>query len=301
MLGWAVTFLVIALVAGLLGFTGIAGAAAGIAKILFFVFLSTLMIPWEATIIPNYMFVRSIGWTDTYQGLSVPFMATAFGTFLLRQAFLQIPRELWDSARIDGASSFRFFRSMVLPLSRPILGTVAIYAFLSTYNQYFWPLLITNTDGQWEQAGLRMTLPDAVLVVVGDVDQRLHLALDALEDRPCLGGVRDDRPLAVALLPLGVVVGIDRDVRLDPGPDLEVGRRLARPVVQVVRVLVAGAETDDVAGPQHLLAVVGHQHQLAAEDLLVAGERIPAVAAEEQVRTKGHRFLHLARLLCRRV
>lgn len=113
-------------------------------RLLFFVFLSTLMIPWEATIIPNYITVRSIGWLDTYQGLAVPFMATAFGTFLLRQAFLQIPRELHDSARIDGASSFRFLRSVVLPLSRPALGTVAIYAFLSTYNQYFWPLLITN-------------------------------------------------------------------------------------------------------------------------------------------------------------
>ncbi|HET7699651.1 MAG TPA: carbohydrate ABC transporter permease [Candidatus Limnocylindria bacterium] len=113
-------------------------------QVLFFIFLSTLMIPWEATIIPNYMTIRTIGWIDTYQGLAVPFMATAFGTFLLRQAFLQIPRELWDSARIDGASSFRFFVSMVLPLSRPILGTVAIYGFLSTYNQYFWPLLVTN-------------------------------------------------------------------------------------------------------------------------------------------------------------
>jgi sn-glycerol 3-phosphate transport system permease protein len=112
--------------------------------LLFFLFLSTLMIPWEATIIPNYMTVRALGWLDTYQGLAVPFMATAFGTFLLRQAFLQIPRELWDSARIDGASSFRFLRSMVLPLSRPALGTVGIYGFLSTYNQYFWPLLVTN-------------------------------------------------------------------------------------------------------------------------------------------------------------
>jgi len=102
------------------------------------------MIPWEATIIPNYMTIRSLGWLDTYQGLAVPFMATAFGTFLLRQAFLQIPRELWDSARIDGASSFRFLRSMVVPLARPALGTVAIYGFLSTYNQYFWPLLVTN-------------------------------------------------------------------------------------------------------------------------------------------------------------
>jgi len=112
--------------------------------VLFFVFLSTLMIPWEATIIPNYITVRAIGWLDTYQGLIILFMATAFGTFLLRQAFLQIPRELWDAARIDGASTLRFLLSTVIPLSRPALGTVAIYAFLSTYNQYFWPLLITN-------------------------------------------------------------------------------------------------------------------------------------------------------------
>ena len=113
-------------------------------QVLFFLFLSTLMIPWEATIIPNYITIRSIGWLDTYQGLAVPFMATAFGTFLLRQAFLQIPRELWDAARIDGATTFRFLVSTVIPLSRPALGTVAIYGFLSTYNQYFWPLLITN-------------------------------------------------------------------------------------------------------------------------------------------------------------
>jgi sn-glycerol 3-phosphate transport system permease protein len=113
-------------------------------SLLFFVFLSTLMIPWEATIIPNYMTIVQLGWIDTYQGLAVPFMATAFGTFLLRQGFMQIPRELWDSARIDGASSFHFLRTMVIPLSRPALATVAIYGFLSTYNQYFWPLLITN-------------------------------------------------------------------------------------------------------------------------------------------------------------
>ncbi|OLD51292.1 MAG: glycerol-3-phosphate ABC transporter permease [Chloroflexi bacterium 13_1_40CM_2_70_6] len=112
--------------------------------LLFFAYLSTLMIPWEATIISNYMTIRALGWFDTYQGLAVPFLATAFGTFLLRQAFLQIPRELWDAARIDGASSFRFLRTVVLPLSRPALGTVAIYGFLATYNQYFWPLLITN-------------------------------------------------------------------------------------------------------------------------------------------------------------
>lgn len=113
-------------------------------NVLFLVFLSTLMIPWEATIIPNYLLVRGIGWTDTFMGLTVPFMATAFGTFLLRQFFLTIPRELQDAATIDGASSLRFLLTIVVPLARPALGTLAIYSFLQTYNQYLWPLLITN-------------------------------------------------------------------------------------------------------------------------------------------------------------
>ncbi len=113
-------------------------------NVAFMVFLSTLMVPWEATIIPNYLTIRELGWLDTYQGLAVPFMATAFGTFLLRQGFLQLPRELLDAATVDGAGRLRFLLQVVLPLSRPVLATVAIYGFLSTWNQYFWPLLITN-------------------------------------------------------------------------------------------------------------------------------------------------------------
>ena len=110
----------------------------------FLVFLSTMMIPWEATIIPNYLTVKQLGWTDTFQGLAVPFMATGFGTFLLRQFFLKIPRELHDAATIDGCSNLRFLLTIVLPLARPALGTLAVYSFLQTYNQYLWPLLITN-------------------------------------------------------------------------------------------------------------------------------------------------------------
>jgi len=110
----------------------------------FLLFLSTMMIPWEATIIPNYLFINRIGWTDTFQGLTVPFMATGFGTFLLRQFFLKIPRDLKDAATIDGCGSFRFLLTIVLPLARPALGTLAVYSFLQTYNQYLWPLLITN-------------------------------------------------------------------------------------------------------------------------------------------------------------
>lgn len=114
-------------------------------NVFFMLFLSTMMIPWEATIIPNYLFIRKLGWSDTYQGLAVPFMATGFGTFLLRQFFLKIPHELHDAATIDGCGSFRFLLTIVLPLARPALGTLAVYSFLQTYNQYLWPLLITNS------------------------------------------------------------------------------------------------------------------------------------------------------------
>ena len=113
-------------------------------NMLFLLFLSTMMVPWEATIVPNYLTIRQLNWIDTYQGLSVPFMATAFGTFLLRQSFLQLPRDLWDAAIVDGASKLRFLFWIVIPLSRPALATLAVYSFLSTWNQYFWPLLITN-------------------------------------------------------------------------------------------------------------------------------------------------------------
>jgi len=110
----------------------------------FLIFLSTMMIPWEATIIPNYLTVGQLHWKDTFQGLAAPFMATAFGTFLLRQFFLSIPKDLQDAATIDGCGHVRFLTQIVVPLARPALGTLAIYSFLQTYNQYTWPLLITN-------------------------------------------------------------------------------------------------------------------------------------------------------------
>jgi ABC-type glycerol-3-phosphate transport system permease component len=125
--------------------------------ILFLVFLSTMMIPWESTIIPNYLFVQKIGWDDTYLGLIAPFMATAFGTFLLRQFFMSIPKDLHDAAIIDGCSNFRYLTTILLPLARPALGTLAVYSFLQTYNQYLWPLLITNsTEMRTVQIGITM-------------------------------------------------------------------------------------------------------------------------------------------------
>ncbi|MCS7460673.1 carbohydrate ABC transporter permease [Paenibacillus doosanensis] len=111
---------------------------------LFLLYLSTMMIPWEVTVIPNYLTIKSLGWMDSYQGLIVPFMAGAFGVFLLRQFFLQLPHELFDAAKIDGCGQLRTFFSIVMPLSRPALSTLFVYVFLNHWNSYLWPLLITN-------------------------------------------------------------------------------------------------------------------------------------------------------------
>lgn len=126
-------------------------------QFMFMVFLSTMMIPWEATIIPNYLFIQKIGWDDTYLGLIAPFMATAFGTFLIRQFFMSLPKDLYDAAIIDGCSNLRYLLTIAAPLARPALGTLAVYSFLQTYNQYFWPLLITNsTNMRTVQIGIKM-------------------------------------------------------------------------------------------------------------------------------------------------
>jgi sn-glycerol 3-phosphate transport system permease protein len=114
--------------------------------VLFALFLSTMMIPWEVTMIPNYLTVKSWGWLDTYEGLTVPFLATAFGTFLLRQFFLQLPSELFEAAKIDGCGHLWSFIRLVLPLARPALATLGVYSFLTHWNMYLWPLLITNGE-----------------------------------------------------------------------------------------------------------------------------------------------------------
>ncbi len=126
-------------------------------NIVFLIFLSTMMIPWESTIIPNYLFIQKIGWDDTYLGLIAPFVATAFGTFLIRQFFMSLPKDLYDAAKMDGCGDVRFIISILIPLARPALGTLAVYSFLQTYNQYLWPLLITNkTEMRTVQIGITM-------------------------------------------------------------------------------------------------------------------------------------------------
>jgi len=123
--------------------------------VLFTIFLATLMIPAEATLIPNYVLMSPsrnaclglpcLGWFDSYQVQIVPFIASAFSIFLMRQFFLSIPNELSDAARIDGAGHLRFLWSIVLPLSIPALITAGLITFLGSWNAFQWPLIITSS------------------------------------------------------------------------------------------------------------------------------------------------------------
>ena len=124
-------------------------------NLFFLIFLGTLLVPFEATIIPNYLTIVGLNWKDSYQGLVVPFLASGFGIFLLRQYFMTIPRDLYEAAIMDGCGRTRYLWAILIPLSRPALGTVAVYAFLNTYNQFYWPLLVTDsTEWRTTQVGI---------------------------------------------------------------------------------------------------------------------------------------------------
>lgn len=114
--------------------------------LIFFIFISTMMIPWEATMIPNFFTIQKLDWMNTYQGLTVPFFALAFGTFLLRQHFKTIPKELHEASQVAGLSRFAFYWRVILPVSKTSLVTLGAYGFLTTWNMYLWPLLVTSND-----------------------------------------------------------------------------------------------------------------------------------------------------------
>lgn len=124
---------------------------------LFLVFLGTMMVPFHVTLIPSYLIVRWLGWPDTYQALIVPRLVSAFGIFLMRQYYLTIPMDLDEAARMDGCSPVGVWWRIVLPLSQPTLAALAIFAFLFAWNDFLWPLVVTNaTEMRTIQLGLAM-------------------------------------------------------------------------------------------------------------------------------------------------
>ncbi len=116
-------------------------------NIVFLIILATLMIPAQVTIIPNYLTIADFlgqNWVNTYQGIILPGAAVAFGTFLLRQAFLSMPREVLDAAKLDGCNHLRLLWDHVIPMSRPVLITFALISMVAKWNDYLWPLVVTN-------------------------------------------------------------------------------------------------------------------------------------------------------------
>ena len=112
---------------------------------LFFAYLATMMIPGSVTMIPVYVLMRLFGWVDSYKALIIPAIFSAYGTFMLRQFFMTLPKDLEDAAKIDGCGFFRIFWTIILPLSKPALATLTVFTFMGNWGSFMWPLLVTNS------------------------------------------------------------------------------------------------------------------------------------------------------------
>ncbi|MDZ7373771.1 MAG: carbohydrate ABC transporter permease [candidate division KSB1 bacterium] len=143
-------------------------------SVLIAVILFTMMVPMHVTLIPSYILMVKLRWTDTYLALIVPFAVSGFAVLVFRQFFLSVPTDLIDAARVDGCGEFRILTSIVWPLSRPAIATVAVLTFMSTWNEVLWPLIVIKKFS-------RMTLPQLVTLfaVGGQAEGQLGMKLAA--------------------------------------------------------------------------------------------------------------------------
>ncbi len=122
---------------------------------LFGMYISSMMIPKQVTLVPLYILISEFGMINTYQALILPSIATPFGVFLMRQFMVTLPSEVIEAARIDGASEIRTFFSIILPMTKPALAVLGIFTFVGEWNDFLWPLIVTNTPNMMTlQAGL---------------------------------------------------------------------------------------------------------------------------------------------------
>jgi len=127
---------------------------------IFLFYLATLMIPFPVTLIPNFLIIKNLGWYDTYLALIVPGLFSVFSTFLLRQYYRSIPLDFDEAARMDGASSLRIWWQIIVPLSGPVLATLAIFVFQGVWNDFLWPLVVTTSEAM-------RTIPVGLAAFVG--------------------------------------------------------------------------------------------------------------------------------------
>lgn len=136
--------------------------------VLFALTLSSMMVPFEVMFIPNFVLITKLDWYNTYPALIVPWCANAFSIFLMRQAFMALPNDFYDAALVDGCGHLRFLVRIATPLVKPMLITVALFAFLGSYNALLWPLIVTSDEAMrvvqvgltafYSDAGLRLNL-----------------------------------------------------------------------------------------------------------------------------------------------
>lgn len=122
--------------------------------------LATMMIPMQVLMVPLFQMMASVGWIDSYAAVILPFLANAFGIFLMRQGFLNFPDEVIEAARIDGAGDLRIFFRVVMPVAKPQLAALVIYTFISQWNAFLWPLLMLNSEDMY-------TIPVALNTMIG--------------------------------------------------------------------------------------------------------------------------------------
>ena len=115
-------------------------------EVLFFIIILTMMVPPQVNIVPLFYLMSKLGWINTYQGLIIPGIFGGFGVFLMRQYFLSFSSELEEAARIDGCNPFQVFFKVALPCAMPAIATLSVFTFVTSWNSFIWPLIVTNTD-----------------------------------------------------------------------------------------------------------------------------------------------------------
>lgn len=151
-------------------------------KVVFWLVIATLMVPFQVTLIPVFGQLFEFGWLDTYQGLILPRATSAFGIFMLRQFFISIPSEIDEAARLDGAGHFRIYSRIILPLAKPALATLAVLHFTNLWNDLLWPLTMTSsTEMRTLPAGLTLFtgqhVTDHAVVLAGATISLIPLAI----------------------------------------------------------------------------------------------------------------------------
>ncbi|KAA9377446.1 carbohydrate ABC transporter permease [Microbispora cellulosiformans] len=152
-------------------------------RLIFLMIVASMMVPWQTTLVPNYVIMRNLGWLDTYQGYVIPALAKAFVLFFLVQFLHSIPDELIQAARVDGAGEWRIWWRIVLPLLRPALAAMSIFIVLAEWNNFLWPLILVQSD---EMANIPVALARLNSYFTGAQNQGAIMAGGLLASLPSI-------------------------------------------------------------------------------------------------------------------